>query len=230
MLVPFCGSPFGMIRGSRDKCAWRPVRCSTLGRHERTDSRWRGRRPLGPRTRQRGRARAGCERRPAARSRHRARRHRSGLADLRPAQERADRRGRHALVPPRAAGHDPAGGARCARRRAQRRSRRARDSRPEPVAGRPRRSARLCSHRSGQGRGRLPPRERRPARAQPARPAVVHAGGRDRVARPLRDRPHGARGGRRGTLEHRASRLRCWPCIATRQSRSCTRARATCRR
>ena len=88
-------------------------------------------------------------------------------------------------------------------RRAQRRCGGARHPGAEPLAGRPGRGALVRPHRPRQGRRRISPRERRPARAQPPRPALVHAGGRDRAARSLRDRPGGPRARGRGPLQHR---------------------------
>ena len=127
------------------------------------------------------------------------------------------------------AGDDAAGRARCADRQPQRRSGRPRDPRAEPAAERPGRGARLRAHRPRQGRRRLPPRERGPARAQPPGPALVHAGRRDRAARPLRDRPRGQGDRGRGPLEHRRQAgCAAGACTATRRSRSCTRAPATC--
>ena len=57
---------------------------------------------------------------------------------------------------------------------------------PLPAAmGDGRGAARVRRDRSGQGRRRLPPGQRRPARAGAAAPRAVHAVGRDRDARPL---------------------------------------------
>ncbi len=97
-----------------------------------------------------------------------------------------------------------------------------------PLPGRPRLQAGSGADRPGQGRGRVPPGQRRPPGCQPARPASVHAGRRDGAAARLRDRRSPAR--RPWSSAARtssASRWRCCSCTRAPPSPSPTRARAT---
>ena len=138
------------------------------------------------------RARVHGARRTAAGPRHRARRRRSGVGDLRPQQG--------AQPAP-----SPGCGSICSACRRRRRStscwRSSRGSTPATVhdgilvqsplpaaMGRGRRAARVRRHRSGQGRRRLPPGQRRPARAGARAPGAVHAVRRHRDARSERHR------------------------------------------
>ena len=92
-------------------------------------------------------------------------------------------------------------------------------SRRCPTAmGKQRRAAGLRRDRSRQGRRRLPPGQRRQARAGARAPEAVHAVGRDRDARPLRHRRSpAATPSSSAAARSSASRWRCCCCSATRR-------------
>ena len=100
-----------------------------------------------------------------------------------------------------------------------------------PLPERPRRGARVRAHRSRQGRRRLPSREPRPARAQPARrcapctPAgVIELLDRYEIAARRARKPSSS-----AAATSSASRSRCCCCTQRDRHHRATRARATCR-